>query len=284
MLREKNILIVDDEEGVRQTLKRGIHRQFNREEKRVSISEASNGKEAIELANKFPPDLILMDIRMPIMDGLKACRILRSDSRFSSTMIIMLTCEVAEESEGLLSGADDYITKPFNIKTLLIRIDKGLFKQGGMRPAAYAESDGILTKSYFVDSWLHYEVARAKRYQHPLSLLLIKLERTDTKQLSESKDVEVLKLLKRRDSDPLIKWSDDTFALLLMETCADDAIVLAKRIRWLAMENPKFSHPSIGIANLEDNLSNDLIFNAESSLAASISTGKIVLNIISVVS
>ena len=282
MLKEKSVLIVDDERGVRETLKRGIHRQFNKADKRVSIIEAGNGKEAIALANSSPPDLILMDIRMPIMDGLKACSILRSDSRFASTMIIMLTCEVAEESAGLLSGADDYIIKPFNIKTLLIRIDKGLFKQGGMRPTAYAESEGALTKSYFVDCWLHYEIARAKRYQHPLSLLLIKLERTDTRQSSESRDLEVIKLLKRRASDPLIKWGDNTFAILLTETCADDAIVLAKNLSWLVMANPHFSQSNIGIANLEDTLTDDLILNAENSLAASINTGKTVLNRLSI--
>lgn len=282
MLKEKSVLIVDDEIGVRQTLKRGIHRQFNKENIRVAISEAGNGKEAIALANSSPPDLILMDIRMPIMDGLKACSILRSDSRFASTMIIMLTCEVAQESVGLLSGADDYIIKPFNIKTLLVRIEKGLFKRGGMRPAAYGESDGALTKSYFIDCWLHYEIARAKRYQHPLSLLLIKLERTDTKLSSKSRDVEVIKLLKRRASDPLIKWGENTFALLLSETCADDAVLLAKHISWLVMNNPKFSHSSMGIANLEDTLTDDLILNAENSLAASIGSGKTVLNRLSI--
>ena len=163
MLKEKSVLIVDDEIGVRQALKRGIHRQFNREENRVSITEASNGKEAIALAKSFRPDLIIMDMRMPIMDGLKACSILRNDSRFSATKIIMLTCEISEEGAGLLSGADDYIIKPFDIKTLLIRIENGLFKQRVVDTKAYNESDGVLTKSHFVGYWLGYEIARAQR-------------------------------------------------------------------------------------------------------------------------
>ena len=278
MLKEKSVLIVDDEIGVRQTLKRGIHRQFNKEENRVSISEASNGKEAIALANSFLPDLIIMDMRMPIMDGLKACRILRSDSRFSATIIIMLTCEISEESAGLLSGADDYIIKPFDIKTLLIRIENGLFKQRSIGTTAYAESDDVLTKSYFVEYWLSYEIARAKRYQHSLSLLLIKIETINSKSSSANKDREVTKLLKRRASDLLIKWGENTFAILLIETCAEDAILLAKRITWLAKKSPNLSLPGLGIANLEDTLTDDLIINAEYSLAASICTGKIVLN------
>ena len=282
MLREKSVLIVDDEEGVRQTLKRGIHRQFNKGDKRVAISEAGNGEEAIALANKFPPDLIIMDIRMPVMDGLKACRILRSDSKFASTIIIMLTCEITEESAGLLSGADDYVIKPFDIKTLLIRIEKSLFRQGAMGTVSYAESDGVLSKNYFVESWLSYEVARAKRYQHSLSLLLVKIESSDAKQCAKSKDLTVIKLLKRRASDPLIKWGEHTFAILLIETCAADAVLLAKRIIWLAQKSPHLLRPNVGIANLEDTLTDDLVINAEYSLAASVCTGDIVLNRLSV--
>ena len=278
MLREKSVLIVDDEEGVRQTLKRGIHRQFNKGDKRVAISEAGNGEEAIALANKFPPDLIIMDIRMPVMDGLKACRILRSDSKFASTIIIMLTCEITEESAGLLSGADDYVIKPFDIKTLLIRIEKSLFRQGAMGTVSYAESDGVLSKNYFVESWLSYEVARAKRYQHSLSLLLVKIESSDAKQSAKSKDLTVIKLLKRRASDPLIKWGEHTFAILLIETCAADAVLLAKRIIWLAQKSPHLLRPNLGIANLEDTLTDDLVINAEYSLAASVSSGDVVLN------
>ncbi len=278
MLSEKSVLIVDDEVGVRETLKRGIHRQFNKGNQRVSISEAANGEEAIALAHRFPPDLIIMDIRMPVMDGLKACRILRSDSKFAATMIIMLTCEIAEESAGLLSGADDYVIKPFDIKTLLIRIERGLFKQGAMGTFSYAESDGVLSKNYFVESWLNYEIARAKRYQHPLSFLLVKIGSIDDKQGAKSRALEVITLLKRRASDPLIKWAEHTFAILLIETCADDAVLLAKRIIWLAQKSPHLLRPNIGIANLEDTLTDDLIINAEYSLAASVCTGELVLN------
>jgi len=278
MLAEKNILIVDDEIGVRQTLKRGIHRRFNKENTRVNICEAGNGQEAIDLANNCSPDLILMDIRMPIMDGLKACSILRSDSKFASTVIIMLTCEITEESAGLLSGADEYVIKPFDIKTLLIRIERGLFNPLTLGRAAYAETDGVLAKNYFVESWLGYEISRAKRYQHSLSLLLVKIESKDENQTKEEYQKEALKFLKHRDSDPLIKWADNTFALLLVETCADDAVILAKRILSLAADSPDHAFPSIGIANLEDTLTDDLIVNAEYSLGASTCTGKIVLN------
>jgi DNA-binding response OmpR family regulator len=278
MLEEKSVLIVDDEVGVRDTLKRGIHRQFNKGSKRVSILEAGNGEEAISLANSFSPDLILMDIRMPIMDGLKACSILRRDSKFASTMIIMLTCEITEESQGLLSGADDYVIKPFDIKTLLIRIERGLFKQKSIERVSYTESNGVLSKNFFVDSWLTYEVSRAKRFQHSLSLLLVRIDSIDSHKSTEKSDLALIGLLKSRASDLLIKWGENTFAILLIETCADDAVLLAKRIIWLSHNTPKLLHPNVGIANLEDTLTDDLIINAEYSLAASVSTGEVVLN------
>ena len=65
----KKVLIVDDEVDVRNTLIRGIKRKFNKKNQVVSITEACNGQEAIELANLCPPDLLLMDIRMPVMNG-----------------------------------------------------------------------------------------------------------------------------------------------------------------------------------------------------------------------
>jgi CheY-like chemotaxis protein len=278
MLAEKNILIVDDEVGVRQTLKRGIHRSFNKVKNRVNIYEASNGEEALMLAHDCCPDLILMDIRMPIMDGIKACSILRSDSKFARTVIIMLTCDINEEGAGLLAGADEFVIKPFDIKTLMIRIDRGLFPPSTAGKVAYAQTDGLLTKSYFIESWLGYEISRAKRYQHSLSLLLIKIESTDENQTKEEYQKQALIFLQHRDSDPLIQWADNTYALLLAETCADDALILANRIISLAATSNEHITPSVGIANLEDTRTDDLIVNAEYSLGASTCSGKIVLN------
>lgn len=278
MLKEKSVLIVDDEVGVREALIRGIKRKFKKEGKCISISEAGNGKEAIDLAHKSPPDLILMDIRMPVMDGLKACRLLRGDSKFAATTIIMLTCEIAEESLGLLSGADDYVIKPFDIKTLLIRIERGLFKEKAINNLAYRDNNGILSKACFMTTCFNFEIARAKRYQHSLSFLLINIEPNKQIEEADDIDVEIAKLLLGRASDIVVRWSTNTFAILLTETQADDATLLAKRICWRVKNNPNLLRPFVGIANLEDTVTDDLIANAESSLNKSIQTGNIVLN------
>ena len=105
---------------------------------------------------------------------------------------------------------------------------------------------------------------------------MIKMETIDRKLSMVSKDREVTRFLKRRTAELLLKWAENTFAVLLIETNADDAIFLAKRITWLAKKNPSLAPPSLGIVNLEDTLINYLIINAKYSFTASICTGKIV--------
>jgi len=275
---EKNILIVDDEVEVRQALIRGIQRKFNKQANQISIFEASNGEEAIELANNYPPDLILMDIRMPIMNGLKACRIMRNDTKFAATKIIILTCEVTEESEGLLSGADDYVIKPFDIKTLLIRIERGLFQPASLNKDAPIDLNGLLSRECFFDTCLDFEIARAKRFQHPLSLLLLKVSPSKTEEPHQKVQNYLARLLKRRASDKVINWDENTYAVLLTETAADDAALVAKHISMQVENRPEFLHSFVGIANLEDTLADDLVINAESSLIESVRTGNIILN------
>jgi len=278
MSTEKKVLIVDDEVGVRNTLIRGIQRKFNKTNQLVSIAEANNGQEAIELANLTPPDLILMDVRMPIMNGLKACRLLRNDTKFAATKIIILTCEITEESEGLLSGADDYVIKPFDIKTLLIRIERGLFQSNIINKITPAYLNGLLSKECFFDICLNFEVARAKRFQRPLSLLLLKVSPKDIGEESKESHEFILTLLKRRISDKVINWGENTFAILLTETTADDAALVAKHIVSRIDNSPDFLPTCVGIANLEDTLTDNLVINAESSLKESVRTGVITLN------
>ena len=87
-----------------------------------------NGEEAVELSRRESPDLILLDIMMPIMDGFTACEIIKQDESTKHIPILMLTAkqEVSDKVKGLEIGADDYITKPFHLKELLARIKSRL--------------------------------------------------------------------------------------------------------------------------------------------------------------
>ena len=112
------ILIVDDVPFNINLLKKKLQKEY------YKIYTASNGKEAIEKAKTCNPDIILMDIMMPLMDGFAATKILKSSIDTMNIPVIMLTALDAKEDKvtGLLCGADDFLTKPFNNSALLVRI------------------------------------------------------------------------------------------------------------------------------------------------------------------
>ena len=113
------ILIAEDEEDIREL----IH--FNLFKEKFIVETACNGAEALEKSKAFKPDLMLLDIMMPEMDGLEVCRLVRSDSSFDDTGIVMLSAKGDEEDivKGLELGADDYIVKPFSPKIVIARVN-----------------------------------------------------------------------------------------------------------------------------------------------------------------
>ncbi len=112
------ILVVDDDPDIVELL------NYNLTKESYDVAEAENGKKAIELAQKFKPDIILMDVMMPEMDGISACRHLREMEEFKHTHIIFLTARSEEFSEvaAFDAGADDFITKPIKPRALLSRL------------------------------------------------------------------------------------------------------------------------------------------------------------------
>ena len=114
-----NILVIDDEAQIRRVLRSTL--TFRGYE----LLEAGTGEEGLELARKFKPDLILLDVNLPGMSGIETCRELR---RFTDAPIIMLTVRNAERDKvvALDAGADDYVTKPFGIEELLARVRASL--------------------------------------------------------------------------------------------------------------------------------------------------------------
>ena len=117
------ILVVDDEA----LLVKGI--RFNLKSEGYDVITGSNGQEAVEMAQKEQPDLIVLDVMMPVMDGLTACSKIRE---FSDVPIILLTAKVEDMDKliGFDHGADDYLTMPFNILELKARI-RALLRRAG---------------------------------------------------------------------------------------------------------------------------------------------------------
>lgn len=124
------ILVAEDEEDIREL----IH--FNLFKEKFNVETAANGAEALEKAKTFRPDLVLLDIMMPEMDGLEVCRLLREDTNFQNTGIIMLTAKGDEDDivKGLEMGADDYVVKPFSPKIVVARANAVLRRKISKTP------------------------------------------------------------------------------------------------------------------------------------------------------
>ena len=134
-MSEWKILIVDDEER----MSRVIADYFRI--KGYETREAADGLAALKQFEEFHPDLILLDVMMPQMDGWEVCAHIR---RFSSVPIIMLTARSEEEDElkGFSLGVDEYITKPFSLKILLARVE-AVLRRGNSVPPTVATSTGL---------------------------------------------------------------------------------------------------------------------------------------------
>ena len=146
------ILIVEDEQDIRELL------AYNLEKEGYATVQAADGKEGLELARSRKPDLILLDLMLPKMDGLAVCRELERDSGTVRIPIIMLTArgEDVDRILGFELGADDYVVKPFNIRELLLRIRAILRRTMGAE-----EDDAFLRVGDLVIDEDAHEVTRA---------------------------------------------------------------------------------------------------------------------------
>ena len=116
---------MDDDPTVIQLVSRFLKREG------YSVLSAVNGREALDTILKEKPDVVLLDVTMPVLDGLSVCRTMRADFRMRGTPIILLTGNLTREDriEGYKTGADDFLTKPFNLDELKIRIDGALHRR-----------------------------------------------------------------------------------------------------------------------------------------------------------
>src|SRR5690242_10881183 len=112
---QRKILIVDDEPGLRDLVR------IDLEHEGFAVAQAENGVQGLDAVREEHPDLVIMDVMMPEMDGWEACKKLRE---FSTVPVLMLTARVQSQDivTGLNSGADDYLLKPFNMDELMARV------------------------------------------------------------------------------------------------------------------------------------------------------------------
>jgi diguanylate cyclase (GGDEF)-like protein len=232
------ILIVDDVPTNVQILAEALSSVYR-------IKVASNGTDALKIARREQPDLILLDVMMPEMDGFEVCRRLKTDSHTYKIPVIFVTAKDADSDEelGLNLGAVDYITKPFVIPIVKARIRNHIrLKQ----QADLLESLSLLDALTDVpnrrrfDEALAAEWKRATRDATPLSLLMIDIDYF--KQYNDyyghgAGDVclqTVATELSRgvvRPSDLVARYGGEEFVVILPETSQESALQIAERLR-----------------------------------------------------
>lgn len=142
----RKVLIVDDERSIVDILR------YNLEKNDMTAVCAYDGAEGLRLARECDPDVILLDVMLPEMDGFEVCRTLRAEG--NNVPIIMITAREKETDKvfGLELGADDYITKPFSMRELLARVRTNMRRAASMAPAAAEEpGDQIKVKDLVID-------------------------------------------------------------------------------------------------------------------------------------
>ena len=124
------ILVVDDENDILEFI------QYNLKKEGYDVYLAHNGQDAIDTGRKIKPDLILLDVMMPVMDGIEACKQMKADPDFANTFIVFLTARSEEYSEiaGFQAGADDYIAKPIKPRVLVTRLSAILRRKEKVQP------------------------------------------------------------------------------------------------------------------------------------------------------
>lgn len=157
------ILVVEDEIALRDTL------AYNLSKQGYDVETADDGKRAIEIARKTKPDLIILDIMLPILDGFEVCRVIRQEMNIP---IIMLTAKDEEIDRviGLEMGADDYVTKPFSMRELMARVKAHLRRVRLIR--AEIDTEAQIPKEIINFGDLTIDMTRREAYKNnqPLNL------------------------------------------------------------------------------------------------------------------
>lgn len=137
-MRKEKILLVDDEPDIIEFL------GYNLTKEGYDVTTSTSGKEAVELAKKIKPDLILLDVMMPEMDGIETCQEIRGIEDIKNTLIAFLSARGEDYSQvaGLDAGADNYITKPIKPRLLVSRVKAILRRKSGAEEVSANEEEG----------------------------------------------------------------------------------------------------------------------------------------------
>ncbi len=176
------ILIIEDEESIWSLVKSYLEREG------FQVEVATEGRQGLEMARQHRPDLIVLDLMLPGLNGLEICRILRGES---AVYILMLTARTDEIDRivGLTMGADDYVTKPFSPRELVARVKAALRRQhldstshnastaeaGGLAPPKHLEFAALLIEPEARKVWVNHQLLDLTRTEFDLLLTLAEM-------------------------------------------------------------------------------------------------------------
>ncbi len=237
------------------------------------IEECDRGLLAIELARSNPPDLILLDVSMPEMDGFEVCQILKSDCATQAIPIIFISAlkEVNDKTKAFKVGGNDYITKPFQVEEVVVRVESQL-KQYHLQAELKAKnqrleqeikahqateakllelnqklnklatSDGLtnIANRFYFDDFLTKEWLRGKREKFTLSLILCDIDYFklyndyfghQAGDICLRSVAKAISISVNRPADLVARYGGEEFAIILPQTPAENALQVAEKIR-----------------------------------------------------
>ena len=158
------ILIAEDDRAVRESLVRALQLEG------YTVVAATNGADALQAVRESPPDVLLLDVSMPVVDGLTVCRVLRSEENRLPVLMLTARTETSDRVAGLDAGADDYLPKPYDLDELLARV------RALLRRSSYAGGQSALAAGELVLGDLRIDPSGRRVFRASREILLSKTE------------------------------------------------------------------------------------------------------------
>ncbi|MET0106644.1 MAG: diguanylate cyclase [Sedimenticola sp.] len=215
------------------------------------VRGTTSGKNALKVCTKEQPELILLDIRMPGMDGFEVCRQLKMEEQTQDIPVIFISALGSSEDKdaGFDAGAVDYITKPFRSNEVLARVgvhyQNQLLQRKLVHLATIDPLTGLFNRRAFTER-LQEQIRIAQRYDTPCSLIMFDLDHFKHINDTHGHDVgdqvleKVASLVKQqlRESDYAARWGGEEFVVLCPNTSMQEAALLGERLRETIADNP----------------------------------------------